>query len=258
MSDGLTGPGEACSLPPGGQEENDNGLSMFGIVITAQMRHADLWEAREKLGTNHALAQTLGVTDSTVGCWINLKQFPNFRFNDKRRQELADRLLVLTGKSMEELWPHEVQMAIKSGVLSRKLMLRRDVALAQLANRMVERSLLPSPEMIVRKHELKANLEAALDRLRPRYRDVLRLHFGFEGSGHYTLEELGRIMKVSKERVRQILTKALERLNHDKRFRQQFQMESEDWAALGIVEDEGSREDACSTPPPSSSNAATL
>jgi len=46
------------------------------------------------------------------------------------------------------------------------------------------------------------------------------LRFGLENGYSYTLEEVGRIFKVSRERVRQIEQKAVEKLQHPGRCRQ--------------------------------------
>ena len=61
--------------------------------------------------------------------------------------------------------------------------------------------------------ELKDAVNKALVTLEPRQERVLRLRFDFG----YTLEEVGRQLSVSRERVRQIEAKALRMLRHPKR-----------------------------------------
>lgn len=51
-----------------------------------------------------------------------------------------------------------------------------------------------------------------LDRLNPRSKKVLSLRFGLKGKGPYTLDEIGKRLKISKERVRQIEDTALSQL----------------------------------------------
>lgn len=51
-----------------------------------------------------------------------------------------------------------------------------------------------------------------IDRLKPRYRKVLTLRFGLDGKGPRTLEEVGKHLKITKERVRQIGDSAMSRL----------------------------------------------
>jgi RNA polymerase primary sigma factor len=55
-------------------------------------------------------------------------------------------------------------------------------------------------------------VDRLLEALRPRERQVLRLRFGLEGDERLSLSQVGRILDISKERVRQIQDSALKRL----------------------------------------------
>jgi len=63
-------------------------------------------------------------------------------------------------------------------------------------------------------NSLREQLEKALASLTPREEKVLRLRFGFEDGKTHTLEEVGKVFNVTRERVRQIESKALRRLRH--------------------------------------------
>ena len=63
-------------------------------------------------------------------------------------------------------------------------------------------------------NSLREQLEKALHMLTPREEQVLRLRFGFEDGKTHTLEEVGKVFSVTRERVRQIESKALRRLRH--------------------------------------------
>ncbi len=69
-----------------------------------------------------------------------------------------------------------------------------------------------SPDTRVSQENLTEELEKILDSLRPRERDVLKLRFGLNDGNKRTLEEIGQLFGVSRERVRQIETRALNKL----------------------------------------------
>jgi RNA polymerase primary sigma factor len=51
-----------------------------------------------------------------------------------------------------------------------------------------------------------------MENLRPRERKVLDLRFGLTGNGTHSLRQIGHLLRISKERVRQIQNRALEKL----------------------------------------------
>jgi RNA polymerase primary sigma factor len=74
-----------------------------------------------------------------------------------------------------------------------------------------------TPEDEVSKSLLREDLESVLDTLSPRERDVLRLRYGLDDGRMKTLEEIGQIFNVTRERIRQIEAKALRKLRHPNR-----------------------------------------
>jgi RNA polymerase primary sigma factor len=66
---------------------------------------------------------------------------------------------------------------------------------------------------------LKTRIAEVLESLEYREREILRLRFGLADGYPYTLEEVGRIFAVTRERVRQIETKAVRMLQHPTRAR---------------------------------------
>ena len=61
---------------------------------------------------------------------------------------------------------------------------------------------------------LKSRIEEAMDHLNYREREILRLRYGLADGYSYTLEEVGKIFSVTRERVRQIESKAVRKLQH--------------------------------------------
>ncbi len=67
-------------------------------------------------------------------------------------------------------------------------------------------------ESTVMEHFLAEEVERALRTLPPRDAKVLRLYFGLDGDREHTLEEIGGMLGVTRERVRQLRDRALKRL----------------------------------------------
>ena len=84
----------------------------------------------------------------------------------------------------------------------------------------VEDQLTPSPMQSAYSKMLREKIEAVLESLPPREARILRLRFGLENGHTYTLEEVGQKFGLTRERIRQIESKALRRLRHPRRSRQ--------------------------------------
>lgn len=74
-----------------------------------------------------------------------------------------------------------------------------------------------TPEDATMKTLLREDLENVLNTLSPRERDVVRMRYGFDDGKMKTLEEIGTIFAVTRERIRQIEAKALRKLRHPTR-----------------------------------------
>ncbi len=84
----------------------------------------------------------------------------------------------------------------------------------------IEDQLTPSPIQSTYGNLLREKVQEVLDTLPPREARILRLRFGLENGRAYTLEEVGQKFGLTRERIRQIESKALRRLRHPRRARQ--------------------------------------
>ncbi len=77
-----------------------------------------------------------------------------------------------------------------------------------------------SPVNAATQEMLKDKIDGVLKTLTYREREIIKLRYGLGDGYTYTLEEVGRIFKVTRERVRQIEAKAVRKLQHPVRSRQ--------------------------------------
>ena len=94
---------------------------------------------------------------------------------------------------------------------------RSTQGVSSAASDVYKRQDIENPEQDVAKTLLREDLEGVLATLSPRERDVLRLRYGLDDGRMKTLEEIGQIFDVTRERIRQIEAKALRKLRHPNR-----------------------------------------
>lgn len=120
------------------------------------------------------------------------------------KEELAQRI----GISLSKL--RLVLKATQSTISLETPLNTKDEA-SKIGDFLVDESI-ESPDSRVSNENLISELEKILGTLRPRERDVLKLRFGLNDGNKRTLEEIGQLFGVSRERVRQIETRALNKL----------------------------------------------
>jgi RNA polymerase primary sigma factor len=69
-----------------------------------------------------------------------------------------------------------------------------------------------TPDSAVAKAMLTGKIKAALSKLTPREEQILKMRFGIGYETTYTLDEIGRYFNLTRERIRQIEKRALEKL----------------------------------------------
>jgi RNA polymerase primary sigma factor len=124
---------------------------------------------------------------------------------DPSTDELADALEV-TPKKVENM----IQVARRPLSLETPTDEEEDSVLGDF----IEDEESPAPAETVTQNLLREQLQDVLDTLPPREVRILQLRYGLLDGESYTLEEVGRKMGVTRERVRQIEAQALSRLRH--------------------------------------------
>ncbi len=83
----------------------------------------------------------------------------------------------------------------------------------------IEDEAVEPPVLAASREMLKERIENVLSTLTFREREIIKLRYGIGDGYTYTLEEVGRIFRVTRERVRQIEAKAVRKLQHPVRAR---------------------------------------
>jgi RNA polymerase primary sigma factor len=84
----------------------------------------------------------------------------------------------------------------------------------------LEQETIPSADLVLLKNSLKILLRKALNDLDAKEEKVVRQRFGLDGTDPKTLKEIGEMMNLSRERIRQIEAQALEKLNRSQKCQQ--------------------------------------
>ena len=75
----------------------------------------------------------------------------------------------------------------------------------------------PSPYSDTERNNVTEHILRVLNTLTPREAEVIRMRFGIGVDRNHTLEEVGKHLSITRERVRQIEVKAMRKLRHPKR-----------------------------------------
>ncbi len=84
----------------------------------------------------------------------------------------------------------------------------------------LEQETIPPADLILLKNSLRYLLRTALTELDAKEEKVVRLRFGLDGPDPKTLKEIGEMMNLSRERIRQIEAQALEKLHRSHKCQQ--------------------------------------
>jgi RNA polymerase primary sigma factor len=146
-------------------------------------------ETINKLGrTQRALTQELG--------------------REPKPEELADRLGLTVSKVHKVLKVAQEPVSLETPIGEEEDSHLKDF---------IEDDRTASPVEAVMQADLRQQTQATLKTLTPREERVLTMRFGFDGFAEHTLEEVGEAFMVTRERVRQIESKALRKLRHPSR-----------------------------------------
>ena len=217
--------------------ENEIGISIYDIKnIAVNMNRGDLMKAVDKFEYRR------GYKFSTYATWW-IRQAITRSIADQARTiripvhmiETINKLNRVSRQMLQENGrdPTPEELAVKMGMPEEKI--RKVLKIAKEPISMetpvgddddshigdfIEDGSLAQPDEAATADSLKENIRKALDSLTPREAMVLRYRFGIDMSRDHTLEEVGKLFGVTRERIRQIEAKALRKLRHPSRAEQ--------------------------------------
>lgn len=159
-------------------------------------------------------ARTIRIPVHMIETMTKLRNIQKTMFQEMGREPTMDELSVRAGMSLAEV--RRVMKVSRSPVsLDRPVGETEDSAFGDF----IEDTRSESPVQTATTDTLKHRIEQVLKSLTYREREIIKLRYGIGDGYTYTLEEVGRIFKVTRERVRQVEAKAIRKLQHPVRSR---------------------------------------
>lgn len=180
------------------------------VIVTVKNNVMLRAMAEEGFETASALARAAHVQPTQIGEYLNLKKAP-FDTRGELRPDM-ERIAKALRRLPEDLFPKPfVHRALKSNRAEREVSSDEIPALLGASS---APSIAYEPERAMIVQEALAALDEALDELRPRERDMLRLYYGLADGRTRTIEEVAKIYGVTRERVRQIMLRGERIMRH--------------------------------------------
>jgi RNA polymerase sigma factor (sigma-70 family) len=197
---------------------DDSGMNGFLITIRSQPKHGLLYAAAKQRGSLKLLACELGVSYISLVHWVNLRGYPKSIFSGgylDRRTRIEHGLMEVIGVGADDCWPKEVREFIDKTRSLKSLVFEqtKEVPFPRLTD-VAAKALTyePTQERTANINEARQAILKELKTLSCREREIIKLRYGFYDGCNYTLEEVGYIFKVSRERIRGIEAKAIRKL----------------------------------------------
>ena len=160
-------------------------------------------------------ARTIRIPVHMIDVLSKLRNTAKKLLHELGREPNSEEIALAAGVPMEEA-RRVLDMGRQPMSLDRPVGESEDASFSEF----VEDSSTVSPTHSATHGLLKDRLESLLKTLTYREREIIRLRYGLTDGYTYTLEEVGRIFRVTRERVRQIEAKAVKKLQHPVRSKQ--------------------------------------
>lgn len=184
-------------------------MSEKELEITIKVRNNRILAALSAINkTVRQAHEESGISLGTLYDMINLKYKP---YRKGEVKQVASRLAEYLGYSVEELFP-SAALSIRQSSITKTFDVEDVPALGTgIAGT------LASPDHVYDQRDMYEILHGAVETLTPKEAKILKMRFGLEEDEPMTLEEVGEVWGVNRERIRQIEGKALRKLRHPSR-----------------------------------------
>jgi len=187
------------------------------LLAVTRFKNARLADAVENYGGAKIVADMCDINVNAVYSFVNLRDNP---WKKRGLAPTAQALSNLLEISAEELFPPQLYfMGLPATV-------ERTFSSAQIIPMLEARKLKLLPEAVEPNYEepldretLHSRVDDVLHTLTPREEMIISMRFGLDGNGEHTLEEVGKVFSVSRDRIRQIEAKGLRKLRHPARMK---------------------------------------
>ena len=175
------------------------------IKLEARIKQGLLCRFRAKRKLTQADAAALAGVSATIWNSIECMRFSNVGWESIKK--VADLLDV----RVDEICPEEIKDA---NLQLKREAYREDRCLEMYARATAERLSLPEMTECCTTEEIRSALKSVMQSITYRERTVLELRYGLDGKGTFTLEEIGKMFRITRTRVKQIEERAILKLQH--------------------------------------------